>query len=109
MRWAKTSLRNSFFGWKANRPAADPSAQMEELRRAMLEMLDQGPDAGNATLERKLLFARDIEELWYTRPELMNAIAAHRGEVAARACLEKITRMFEQGGMRKPGPNPPRG
>lgn len=102
MRWAKTSLRNSFFGWKANRPVAEPSDHLEMLRKAMLQVLEQGRDANNAALERKLLFASNIEELWYARPELMNAIAASQGESVARARLAQITQLFEDGTAGKP-------
>ena len=103
MRWAKTSLRNSFLGWKANKAVIDPSDRMEELRKAMLQVLEDGVAANNATLERKLLFARNIEELWYVRPELMNAIASGLGESAARARMVQITDMFEPGISGKPG------
>ena len=102
MRWAKTSLRNSFFGWKANRTLAEPSDHLEVVRKAMLTALDLGHDASNATLERKLLFATHIEELWYARPELMTAIAAARGESVARDSLTEITRLFEAGRAGKP-------
>lgn len=103
MRWAKTSLRNSFLGWKANKPVVDPSERMEELRKAMLQVLEDGMASNNATLERKILFARNIEELWYLRPELMNAIAAGLGESVAKARLAQITGMFEPGISGRPG------
>lgn len=97
MRWAKTSLRNSFFGWMAHQPAAEPSARLEEIRKAMLQLLEQSPDGSNQAIERRVLFAHDLDELWYLRPDLMNAIAAVRGESAAYACLAAITRMFDAG------------
>ena len=95
MRWAKTSLRNSFLGWKASRPVVDPSQRMESLRSAMLHVLEDGMAGNNATLERKLLFARNSEELWYARPDLMNAIAATLGESVAQARLAQITELFD--------------
>ncbi len=97
MRWAKTSLRNSFFGWLANQPAAEPSARLEDIRKAMLQVLEQGPEASNTTIERKILFAHDLDALWYIRPELMNAVAAVRGESVARGCLDEISHMFDTG------------
>lgn len=97
MRWAKTSLRNSFFGWMAHQPPAEPSASLEEIRKAMLQLLEQSPDGSNQAIERRVLFAHDLDELWYLRPDLMNAIAAVRGESAARDCLAAITRMFDAG------------
>ncbi len=97
MRWAKTSLRNSFFGWMAHQPEAEPSARLEDIRKAMLQLLEQSPDGRNSAVERKVLFAHDLDELWYVRPDLMTAIAAARGESVARTCLEDITRMFDSG------------
>lgn len=100
MRWAKTSLRNSFFGWMANEPVTGSNEDLEIVRKAMLQVLEQNGGDTHATVERKLLFAQDIEQLWYARPELMNALAATRGEAAARACMDDITRVFES---RNPG------
>ena len=97
MRWAKTSLRNSFFGWMAHQSPAEPSARLEDIRKAMLQLLEQSPDGRNSAVERKVLFAHDLDELWYVRPDLMTAIAAARGESVARQCLADITRMFDAG------------
>ncbi len=95
MRWAKTSLRNSFFGWMANEPAVESNDDLEALRAAMLRVLDQSTDGVNSAIERKLLFAHDINQLWYARPELMTAIAASKGEALAKTCLDQITHLFE--------------
>ena len=96
MRWAKTSLRNSFFGWLANEPVAESNGDLEAIRHVMLQALAQNQDGLNSTVERKLLFAQDIDQLWYVRPELMTAIAASRGEAVASSCLNDITRQFEE-------------
>lgn len=95
MRWAKTSLRNSFFGWFGRDPVVEPTQHLERVRAAMLQALDQLHGATNATLERRLLFARHIDELWYARPDLMNAIAEREGESAARDRLAEITTLFQ--------------
>lgn len=97
MRWAKTSLRNSFFGWMAHQPTAQPSARLEEIRKAMLQLLEQDSDDRNSGVERKVLFAHDLDALWYLRTDLMSAIAESRGESAANACLADITQMFDAG------------
>lgn len=95
MRWAKTSLRNSFFGWLAHQPAAQPSERLEEIRKAMLALLEQSPNGNNSAVERKLLFAHDIDALWYLRIDLMTALAEARGESVALTCIVDITRMFD--------------
>lgn len=96
MRWAKTSLRNSFFGWMANEPVAQANDDLEAIRKVMLQALEQNQDGLNSTIERKLLFALDIDQLWYVRPELMTAIAASRGEAIAKQSLADVTRQFEK-------------
>lgn len=97
MRWAKTSLRNSFFGWLAHQPAAEPSIRLEEVRKAMLEAIEQCADGSNSAIERKVLFAYDLDALWYLRTDLMSAIAASRGESTAHDCLANISSMFDAG------------
>lgn len=75
---------------------AVPAERLDAVRKAMLDAL--GNDAGNkvhTALERKLLFAKDIGELWYARPELMNALAARVGEARARETLVGVTRLFD--------------
>ncbi len=96
MRWAKTSLRNSFFGWLANETVAESNDDLDAIRKVMLQALEENRDGLNSTVERKLLFAHDIDQLWYCRPELMTAIAASRGEAVASRCLADITRLFEE-------------
>ncbi|MBL8337572.1 MAG: hypothetical protein U1F00_23120 [Rhodoferax sp.] len=96
MRWAKTTLRNSFFGWMGHAAPAVPPERLDAVRRAMLDALAQaGITDGSTALERKLLFSKDIGELWYARPELMNALAASIGESRARDQLVGITRLFD--------------
>jgi hypothetical protein len=95
MRWAKTSLRNSFFGWLANEAVPESGLDLEVVRKAMLQTLEQGAGETHAAIERKLLFAHDIDQLWYARPDLMNALAAIKGEAAARACMDDITGLFQ--------------
>jgi len=104
MRWAKTSLRNSFFGWIGKDAATVPEPNTEDIRHAMLHALEQAQCGSKTALRRKILFASSTEELWYARPDLMNAIAAEYGEAAARDRLEKITELFDgvrPGGRRK--------
>ena len=96
MRWAKTSLRNSFFGWMANESVEESNDDLEAIRKVMLQALERNQDGLNSTVERKLLFAQDIDQLWYVRPELMTAIAASRGEAIAKRCLADVTLKFEE-------------
>ncbi|MBP6851733.1 MAG: hypothetical protein KA164_09030 [Rhodoferax sp.] len=95
MRWAKTTLRNSFFGWLGHTAPAVPPEKLDAVRKAMLDALGDDGTEGHAALERRLLFAKDIGELWYARPDLMNAVAARVGEARAREALVAVTRQFD--------------
>lgn len=66
----------------------------EEIRKLMLAELgdsDQSPPA----LVRRVLFARDIQGLWYLRSDIMAFLATRHGETEARARMEKISRRFK--------------
>lgn len=103
MRWSKTTLRNSFFGWLAPTPAPviEPTVGLEDIRHAMLSGLLDQDRTHYTTLERRLIRAKDIQTLWYLRSELMHALSEHRGESHAKAQLDDITRMFD--GLVSPG------
>jgi hypothetical protein len=95
MRWAKPSLRNSFLGWLGFDDLKKPEAQAERVRLAMLFALDEYCDYEHRLLEHKITYSRNIEELWFVRPHLLQVIAASQGEAIARNALDKITVLFE--------------
>lgn len=68
---------------------------VEAVRAAMLRVLDEHSAAGHVQLDVRISDARDLETLWYLRPELMNAISASRGEAVARKCVETVTIYFK--------------
>lgn len=87
-------LRDSFWTLRGPPETEAPGAVVERLRDAMQRALAEhlGPDGQE--LQRQVRRARDIDSLWYLRPEIMNAIAAGRGEAAARSCLVGLTALF---------------
>ena len=92
-----TKLRDSVFG--ALRLREDPNEDIEGIRTAMLLALGHSADE-ESRLERNLLFAPDIDALWYVRPALMNVIAARDGETNASKSLAQLTAMFKDSGPR---------
>jgi len=100
MRWARTSLRNSFFGWMAHQHAPEPSAHLEQIRKAMLDLLEETPHGSGSAIERRILFAADLDTLWYLRPDLLQVLAQASGEAAAHRRLSDITRLFDAGASR---------
>jgi hypothetical protein len=98
MRWSKTTLRNSFFGWLASMPESeplvDPKVQIEEIRHAMLSGLAELEFEHYIALGRRLRLAEDVQTLWYARHDLMQAMAARVGEAKATAQMGHITGLF---------------
>ena len=78
--------------------AADPSPEfrLQEIRQAMLDCID-GVDEESFEGTRVLaqvLYATDIQSLWYIRPDVMTLLASLRGEATAHARLATISEMF---------------
>lgn len=89
-------LRNSFWALlgQPETRTETPEAVVERVRGEILQALVDHLGRDAQELKRQVHFARDIEGLWYLRPEIMNAIAAQRGEATARACLVQLTALF---------------
>lgn len=97
MRWMKPNLRGSIHALLGH--AAEPSAdgthhRMDEIRRAMLDLLGDRGLADYPGFVRRVRFAADLQTLWYARSDLMGALATLYGEARAREQLEPITDMF---------------
>lgn len=98
MRWARTTLRNSFFGWVANaQPAApvSPEVRVEAIRHAMLSSLSELSNERDRDLGRRLRATEDISTLWYARSDIMQSLAARLGEAEAKVRMAEITQMFD--------------
>jgi hypothetical protein len=97
MRWFKGSIRSSIYGLLGN-PAGPTESVMEtgteDIREAMLALLEQAGPKQFPHVTRRVRYANDIQALWYLRGDLMAALAAGQGEVAARQKVQKITEMF---------------
>ena len=80
----------------SSEPALDASAQLEDIRHAMLESLSAIP-AGTPGLEKTwgaIARAGAAQTLWYLRSDLMAILADQRGEIDAGKALDHITQMF---------------
>ena len=97
MRWIKPSLRSSIYGLLGGAVTPTEStleSSTEDIREAMLSLLgDAGPKYPHVT--RRIRYANDIQALWYLRGDLMAALAAMHGEVAAREKIASITAQFQ--------------
>ncbi len=90
-------LRHSFWALLGQPETEAPEAVVERVRLAMRRAVEEhlGLDAKAKVLQRQLVSARDLESLWYMRPEIMNAIAGKCGESRARHCLLDLTALFK--------------
>jgi hypothetical protein len=90
-------LRNSFWALLGQQGEAEaPEAVLERVRDAIQAALFEQLGQDGVDLIVRVRFARDIDSLWYLRPEIMNAIASRCGEGAARACMTRLTLLFKE-------------
>jgi hypothetical protein len=76
-------------------PDDAPELVVERVQNAMLSALERYCEAIDQSLDSRISCARNLDDLWYLRPNLMNAISAHTGESVAQTVLAEITRLFE--------------
>jgi hypothetical protein len=69
--------------------------RIEDIRQAMLDSLGDEGCASYPHIERRVLFAPDLQGLWYLRSDIMVAISSLQGEVVASQRIRQITGMFE--------------
>ncbi|WP_298926834.1 hypothetical protein [uncultured Ramlibacter sp.] len=98
MRWLKPNLRSSIYGLLGNPvPLSDSALESgtEDIRESMLALLGDAGPKNFPQVTRRIRYANDIQALWYLRGDLMAALAAMHGEMAAREKIQAITRMFQ--------------
>lgn len=98
MFWAVSSIRDSLLGWLGASNAGSNMPTADRARNAMLELLlfeGMGMnEAAHLALLGRIRYARDIEALWYLRPELVSALAAYHGERVARERVNGLADYF---------------
>ena len=97
MSWKSSKFASSLMSLFGDNSTTEPSREtrMQEIRQAMLNCIDstEGGPAG-ARVWAQVLYAADIQALWYIRPEVMTLMASLQGEAAAHARLASISAMF---------------
>lgn len=71
-----------------------PIARLEGIRRAMLDYLGDTGCQAFPLMERRILFATDLEGLWYLRGDLMVTLSVTHGEFIAHQKIEQLSSMF---------------
>lgn len=91
--------------------AAAADNRLENARDAMLDMLSEVLDGQvvRPAVWGRVLYARDIETLWYHRSDVMAVLSTHLGETTARARVAALAPMFKemQLGRKTPAPKRP--
>ena len=78
-------------------PEVPTLERLESIRHAMLDALAGTHDERSTMLAWRIRLSRDVQGLWYLRPELMAALANAHGEAVARRTLSRITELFSGG------------
>jgi len=71
--------------------------QMGLIRTAMLSLLQVHGGHSVQRVAQRVRFAGDLEALWYLRQDVLTALSAIDGEVAARRQMHEINRLFKGG------------
>ncbi|MES2581215.1 MAG: hypothetical protein V4627_00735 [Pseudomonadota bacterium] len=98
MSWIRSSLVTgvqNIFNGRSDAHESRMQSALEDIREAMLDGLSDPGAATASKLELKVTYATDLNDLWYLRGDVMAAIAAVDGEIAARRKLDQISGMFK--------------
>ncbi len=87
-------LKKSFWAFLGRELSEAPEVVAERIRNGMLLALAVHCDEQSHSLNVRVQIARGVYELWYLRPDLMQAISVSAGEFAARDVLTQITDLF---------------
>lgn len=76
-------------------PDLNPESRIKDIRQAMLDNLAGLSQSHQlARVWARVLYAPDIQALWYLRTDMMTLLAGLLGESVAHARLSDITLMF---------------
>ena len=76
-------------------PSDSADEALERVRKAMLLVIEEYGGDDHMRLDMKINFARQVAELWYLRPELMQVVSTAQGEQVAQDCMAEITAVFK--------------
>lgn len=68
---------------------------LNHIRDAMLDCLRRAGSNVHQSVERRITYANNLQDLWYLRGDVMAAIATMDGEAAARKKIAQISDMFK--------------
>jgi len=84
----------SLFSGQPGSDDARLQAALEDIRRAMLECLGEAAALAYPVVRLRVTYANDLQDLWYLRGDVMEAVASVDGEALARRKLTQVSDMF---------------
>lgn len=96
MSWSLTKYSSSLMSrWRRSRPKPGDKDRILAIRQAMLRELIEVSESHKLTpVYVRIVFAPDIQSLWYLRCDMMALIAMEVGESAARKRVATTTELF---------------
>lgn len=97
MHWLTTTLKSSFMAFLGVGEVT-PSRledQLEDIRQFMLDELGEFGEKNYPQIIRRVRYAQDAQDLWYTRGTVMAVLAAVHGETIAREKIDRISNQFK--------------
>ncbi|HWI83170.1 hypothetical protein [Ramlibacter sp.] len=112
MRWFKPNLKSIHALFSGHPPSSEAETVLElgieDIRDAMLALLEDLDQHETAHLQRRIRYALDVLGLWYLRGDLMALLAGRYGETGARDRIDPVSDMFRamlpQGLRSRPSP-----
>lgn len=111
MRWTPSNLvsgMRSLFFRRLGGAEDENEIALNQIRNAMLDCLDAAGTNAHGAVERRVIYAHNLQDLWYLRGDLMAVLATTDGESAARRKVSQISDMFKgllpQGLTSRPSP-----
>lgn len=88
-------LRLLAFGRPAEAADERDPLSLERVRGQMLQLLSRHEGASFYRVAERIRYADELECLWYLRQDLMAALSAVHGEVAARDAVAPLNALFK--------------
>ena len=97
MSWKKSKFASSLMSiFGDSTPDVSRQSRLSGIRQAMLDCLagvEESPDREHVW--SRVLYASDVQSLWYLRGDVMSLLAGLIGESAAMVQISAITHMFK--------------
>lgn len=85
----------SLFSRRAGGAKDQSESALNNIRNAMLDCLDAAGTNTHGSVERRVIYANNLQDLWYLRGDVMAVLATTAGESAARRKVSQISDMFK--------------